>query len=41
MIDKLVDESSNKTFLLKEISARLQDLKPDMAKLTEGELRSN
>lgn len=41
MIDKLVDESSKKTFLLKEISARLQELKPYMAKLTKGELRSN
>lgn len=41
MIDKLVDESSKKTFLLKEISARLQELKPYMVKLTNGELRSN
>lgn len=28
MIDKLVDESSNKTFLLREIRDRLQVLKP-------------
>lgn len=41
MLDKLVAESSNKIFLLKEISARLQELKPYMAKLTKGELRSN
>ena len=41
MIDKLVDESSNKTFLLREIRDRLQVLKPHMAKLTNGELRSN
>lgn len=41
MLDKLVAESSNKIFLLKEISARLQELKPYMARLTKGELRSN
>ena len=41
MLDKLVAESSNKTFLLREIRDRLQVLKPHMAKLTNGELRSN